>query len=202
MPQGEQSFFCSIPPNCGSKEDLKMLSPGFLIAMPQLGDSNFYRSVILMLEHGETGSMGIVINRPAPLQLGNLADGQSLKVAQSRQSDPVFIGGPVEPHRGFVLHDCASIEEKHEVLQGLYLSITLDALRPLLQEEQCKLRFFLGYAGWGPKQLEKEISSGAWLFSDARANSTLEGDPQHLWDATLREMGVDPAMLVAGGGIQ
>jgi len=179
-----------------------MLSPGFLIAMPQLGDSNFYRSVILMLEHGETGSMGIVINRPAPLQLGNLADGQSLKVAQSRQSDPVFIGGPVEPHRGFVLHDCASIEEKHEVLQGLYLSITLDALRPLLQEEQCKLRFFLGYAGWGPKQLEKEISSGAWLFSEARANSTLEGDPQHLWDATLREMGVDPAMLVAGGGIQ
>lgn len=179
-----------------------MLSPGFLIAMPQLGDSNFYRSVILMLEHGETGSMGIVINRPAPLHLGNLADGQSLEVAHSRQGDSVFIGGPVEPHRGFVLHDCASIEEKHEVLQGLYLSITLDALRPLLREPSCKLRFFLGYAGWGPKQLEQEISAGAWLFSEARANATLEGNPEQMWDATLRDMGVDPAMIVAGGGIQ
>src|SRR5262249_38091293 len=129
-------------------------------------------------------------------------DGQSLKVAQSRQNDPVFIGGPGEPHRGFLLHDSQSIEEKHEGLQSLYLSIKLDALRPLFPQEQGRLRLFLGYARLGPTEQETEISAGAWLFSEARANSTLEGDPDHLWDATLREMGVDPAMLVAGGGIQ
>ncbi len=82
------------------------------------------------------------------------------------------------------------------------MSITLDALRPLLREPGCRLRFFLGYAGWGPKQLEQEISAGAWLFSEARANATLEGNPDQMWDATLRDMGVDPAMIVAGGGIQ
>jgi len=183
-------------------KDHQMLAPGFLIAMPQLGDSNFYRSVILMLEHGETGSMGIVVNRLAPLKLGELAKGQDLSIAPRHKDDQVFIGGPVEPHRGFVLHDCASIAEKHDVIDGLYLSITLDALAPLLENANCKLRFYLGYAGWGPKQLEKEISAGAWLFSEAHARSTLEGEPDQLWDSTLRQMGVDPAMLVPAVGVQ
>jgi len=183
-------------------KDHKMLAPGFLIAMPQLGDSNFYRSVILMLEHGEKGSMGIVVNRLAPLKLGELAKGQDLSIARRNQDDQVFIGGPVEPHRGFVLHDCATIAEKHDVIEGLYLSITLDALRPLLENADCKLRFYLGYAGWGPKQLEKEISAGAWLFSEAHARPTLEGEPHQLWGSTLRQMGVDPAMLVPAVGIQ
>jgi putative transcriptional regulator len=180
---------------------VKNLAPGLLLAMPQLGDPNFYRSVVLMIEHSETGSMGIVVNRGAPLTLGELARGQNMGISSGRASQPVFMGGPVEPQRGFVLHDDASLPEKHPVLPGLYLSVTLDALGPLLENPGPRLRFCLGYAGWGPKQLESEIASGSWLFAEATAESVLELDPARLWETTLRGMGVDPAMLVMGRGM-
>lgn len=183
-------------------KDPSNLAPSFLIAMPQLGDPNFHRSVVLVVEHGEAGSMGLVINRAAPLSLGDLARGQSMQIATVRESENVFVGGPVEPHRGFVLHDSKVIEEKHEVVPGLYLSFTVDALQPLLQDSTCKLRFCLGYSGWGPKQLEREIAAGAWLYTEASAQPTLEGEPDQLWNTTLREMGLDPAMILPGGGIQ
>jgi len=169
--------------------------------MPQLGDPNFQRSVVLMIEHGEGGSMGLVVNRGAPLTLGELARGQSMKIAPERNQDPVFIGGPVESHRGFILHDDASVAEKHPVLPGLYLSVTLDALGPLLESPTPHVRFCLGYAGWGPKQLEAEMAAGSWLFSEATAKAILEGNPSQLWEETLRGMGVDPAMLMMGKGL-
>lgn len=169
--------------------------------MPQLGDPNFYRSVVLMIEHGETGSMGLVVNRGAPLTLGELARGQNMDISQERSGQPVFLGGPVEPQRGFVLHDDARLPEKHPVLPGLFLSVTLDALGPLLENPGPRLRFCLGYAGWGPKQLENEIAAGSWLFTEATAESVLEVEPGKLWETTLRGMGVDPAMLVMGRGM-
>lgn len=169
--------------------------------MPQLGDPNFHRSVVLMIEHGEGGSMGLVVNRGAPLTLGELARGQSLKIALERSQDPVFIGGPVESHRGFILHDDDSVAEKHPVMPGLYLSVTLDALSPLLESSTPHLRFCLGYAGWGPKQLESEMAAGSWLFSEATPKAILEGNPAQLWEETLRAMGVEPAMLMMGKGL-
>lgn len=180
---------------------MKTLAPGFLLAMPRLGDPNFYRSVILMIEHGETGSMGLVINRGAPLTLGELARGQNMGIAPERVAQPVFVGGPVEPQRGFVLHDDAELLEKHPVIPGLFLSVTLDALGPLLENPTPRLRFCLGYAGWGPRQLENEIADGSWLFADATAEAVLGQEPAKLWETTLRGMGVDPAMLVMGRGM-
>lgn len=179
----------------------KSLAPGFLLAMPQLGDPNFHRAVILMIEHGQEGSMGLVVNRAAPLTLGELARTQGLPVAAERAQEAVFVGGPVEPQRGFVLHDDAAIAERHALLPGLFLSVTVDALGPLLENPVPRIRFCLGLAGWGPGQLESEIKAGSWLFADARAEAVLEGDPAHLWEQTLRDMGVDPAMLVMGGGL-
>ncbi|MDY7228860.1 YqgE/AlgH family protein [Hyalangium rubrum] len=180
---------------------MKTLAPGLLLAMPQLGDPNFHRSVVLMIEHGETGSMGLVINRGAPLTLGELARGQSMKIASERTQQSVFVGGPVEPHRGFILHDVEGIAEKHTVLPGLFLSVTLDALGPLLENPTANLRFCLGYAGWGPKQLEGEMATGSWLFAEASAQAILEGNPAQLWEETLKGMGVDPAMLMVGRGL-
>lgn len=145
--------------------------------------------------------MGLVVNRGAPLTLGELARGQSLKISPKRTEDPVFIGGPVETHRGFILHDDDSVAEKHPVMPGLYLSVTLDALGPLLQSSGPHLRFCLGYAGWGPRQLEGEMASGSWLFSEATAKALLEDPPDKLWEETLRAMGVDPAMLMMGKGL-
>lgn len=169
--------------------------------MPQLGDPNFHRSVILMIEHGDAGAMGLVVNRASPLTLKDLAKGQSLRVAAARQGEAIYVGGPVEPQRGFALHDCGDIAEKIEVCDGLYLSVTVDALQPLLENPEPRLRFCLGYAGWGPQQLEKEISAGAWLFTEAEGGPVLDEKPEKMWDATLRRMGVDPAMLLPGGGV-
>lgn len=171
------------------------------MATPQLTDSNFRRSVILMLEHGESGSMGLIINRGASLTLGDLAKNQSLTIAPEREKQPVFMGGPVENHRGFVLHDNERVTEKHEVVPGLYLSLTLDTLGPLLKDPGGRLRFCLGYAGWSAGQLESELASGSWLYAEASARPVLEGDPGLLWDHTLKSMGVDPAMLLKGKGL-
>ena len=78
---------------------MKSLAPGFLIAMPQLGDPNFRRSVVLMIEHNDEGSMGLVINHAAPLTMADLGKGQKLTVATGRAEQAVFVGGPVEPYR-------------------------------------------------------------------------------------------------------
>ena len=169
--------------------------------MPQLGDPNFHRSVVLIIEHGDGGAMGLVVNRISNLTLKDLGRGQELKVARPIEGQPVMVGGPVEPQRGFILHDSAEVSEKHEVLPGLYLSVTLDALEPLLSQGTSRLRFCLGYSGWGPRQLEKEISAGAWLFTEAAGDQVLEAIPEKMWDGTLRGMGVDPAMLLPAGGI-
>lgn len=180
---------------------MKTLAPGLLLAMPQLGDPNFNRSVILMMEHGDTGSMGLVISRAAPLTLGELAQGQGMQIAPERRLESVFVGGPVEPHRGFILHEDDSLEEKHAVLPGLHLSVTLESLGALFENPTPRIRFCLGYAGWGPKQLEGEMAAGSWLFAEAAAELIFGTEPAQLWDTTLRGMGVDPAMLMVGKGL-
>ncbi len=176
------------------------LVPGLLIATPQLADPNFQRAVVLMVEHASTGSMGLVLNRTARLTLGEVASGQELELAPGREKDRVHVGGPVEPQRGFVLHDDASQPERHRVGPGLFLSLTLDALGPLLRRPEGQLRFCLGYAGWGPGQLEEEIASGAWLTGDVTAAAAFHGEPDTLWESTLRGMGLEPGWLVPGGG--
>ena len=170
--------------------------------MPQLQDPNFHRAVVLMVEHGDGGAMGLVLNRAAPITLRDVAEGQAFTVSPTRLHEPVYMGGPVEPQRGFVLHNSPQIGEKHEVMPGLYLSVTLDALEPLLAATGHRVRFCLGYAGWGPNQLEQEIAQGAWLYGEASAEHALESDPNKLWDNVLRGMGVDPAMIVAGRGVK
>jgi putative transcriptional regulator len=164
-------------------------------------DSNFERAVILMIEHTDAGSMGLVINRTAPLTFRDLARSQEIKVAPSRRDDALLHGGPVEPYRGFVLHDSLSIEERNEVSPGLFLSVTSDALTPLLLDESACVRFCLGYAGWGPGQLEKELKLGSWLFTDANPQVVLRDDPGQIWDNTIKSMGIEPGWLVASGGV-
>lgn len=180
---------------------VKSLAPGFLIAMPQLGDPNFHRSVVLMLEHNEQGSMGLVVNHPSTLTLGDLGASQNMAVAPEREPQPVMSGGPVEAQRGFVLHDYEHVEEKQLLLPGLYLSLTMDALAPILAAEIGRVRFCLGYAGWGPKQLENELAEGSWLFCEADPSAVLETEPAQLWEETVRKMGVDPAMLLPARGV-
>jgi putative transcriptional regulator len=174
---------------------MERLSSGFLIAMPQLGDANFHRTVVLILQHGEEGARGVVLNRATRVTLEEVARGQSLSVAPRLRRQYVYAGGPVEPQRGLVLHDRAGLLEKRQLVPGLFLSEKVDALGQLLGEDTGVLRFFLGYAGWGAQQLERELAQGTWLFTEASAERVLHGDAETLWEEVLRQMGVDPAML-------
>lgn len=169
--------------------------------MPQMLDPNFSKTVVLMLEHNDEGAMGLIINRTAELTFADLGRSQKLEIAPVREDDAILVGGPVEPYRGFVLHDRESIGERAPLLPGLFLSVTTDALEPLLRDGATRLRFCLGYAGWGPGQLEKEIAQGSWLFTEAQSDRVLAADPETLWSDVIKSMGVDPAMLVTTGGI-
>jgi putative transcriptional regulator len=174
---------------------MERLSSGFLIAMPQLGDPSFHRSVVLVLQHGAEGARGLVLNRPTQVTLEDVARGQALSVAPRLARQAVYFGGPVEPQRGLVLHDRLAVVEKRALLPGLFLSETVDALEELLGDGSGRVRFFLGYAGWGPQQLERELSQGSWLFTEASGERVLKSDAETLWDEVLRQMGVNPAML-------
>jgi putative transcriptional regulator len=178
------------------------IAPGLLIAVPQLGDPNFHRAVVLMLEHGEEGAMGLVVNHPASLRLSDVAAGQELTVGVGYAHAFAFIGGPVEPERGFVLHDRSDLEEAMEVAPGLFVSGSLETLKTLLLGPPERFRLCLGYSGWGPGQLESELQDGSWLTAPVGAEHVLRTSPAHAWDTVLREMGIDPATLLHGGGLQ
>lgn len=178
------------------------LAPGFLIAVPQLADPNFERAVVLMIEHGEAGAMGIVINRPAPITLGDVARSHEIEPALPLQQAPVFLGGPVEPERGFVLHGREDLPELVQLFEGVNLSGSMETLKLLLEEGAAgAFRLCLGYAGWGPGQLERELQEGSWITAEALPRHVLETPPEEAWATVLREMGIDPAMLVQGGGL-
>ena len=176
-------------------------TPMFLIAIPQLGDPNFVRSVVLMLHHGPEGALGLVVNHPTTLTLGVFAREHGLPCHSSAKEQPIFKGGPVEPTRGWILHGDGSIGEKQDVIPGLHVSGSVDTLTSLIADGSKPMRLLLGYAGWGPGQLESEMERGSWLTVEADAKHVLATPPQDCWNAVLREMGVDPTRLALGHGI-
>lgn len=176
-------------------------SPMFLIAIPQLGDPNFLRSVVLMLHHGSDGALGLVVNHPTNLDLGSFAREHGLPCHSQAKDHPVFRGGPVEPSRGWILHADEEQSERQPIMQGLSVSGSVDTLTALLADGNKPMRLLLGYAGWGPGQLEHEMERGSWLTVEASAKHVLETPPTETWNAVLKEMGVDPARLAIGTGI-
>ncbi len=175
--------------------------PLFLIAIPQLGDPNFARSVVLLLEHNASGALGLVVNQPLTLTLGGFAHEHGLPCHSRVKESSVFRGGPVDPSRGWILHDDESVEEKQRVMGGLVLSGSITTLNHLMADGTKRLRLMLGYAGWGAGQLERELEAGSWLTVEADPKHVLDTAPSDAWAAVLREMGVDPTRLAIGTGI-
>lgn len=168
------------------------LRPGILlIAPPLLEDPNFWRSVVLLCAHGEEGSFGLILNRPTTLMLHEVLD---ISV-----SYPLFMGGPVQPETLHVLHRLGdAIPEAHPVGDGIYWGgdeeTLLDQLRinPPKPED---MRFFLGYSGWAPGQLEEECETGGWILAPANVVNIFEDAPEQLWRTVLRRMGGAYALL-------
>jgi len=177
------------------------IAPGFLVAVPTLGDPNFNRAVVLMLEHSDAGALGIVINRPGNMKMSDVARTQGVKPRAWLAGSTVFMGGPVQPERGFLLHDRDDLGESVRILDGLYVSSSSDSLRELLTTTPNGYRLCLGYAGWGPGQLERELREGAWVHTEAVPHHVLETPAKEAWETVLREMGIEPMTLLRGGGL-
>lgn len=181
--------------------EIELKAPTFLIAVPQLGDPHFFRGVVLVLEHGEEGSMGLILNKPSSLAYSTFFKSQSMRY-KGDQKALVYQGGPVQTDRAFLLHDSDHDgPETEHVLDRVRLSYSLESLRMLADDPPKHLRIFLGYAGWGPGQLAKEVTAGAWLLSTAEPDLVFNTPPSKVWEAALRDMGIDPVQLVHSGAV-
>ncbi len=183
----------------------KGLNSSLLIAMPQLRDPNFHRSVLLMIEHDTSASFGLVLNRPADLLLSDLFSSLQFEWRGDQQGR-VSWGGPVEPNSGWMLFgDSSSLgfedEQVSSVVDGVNFGGSMDVFRDIAEAPPELLRFFLGYSGWGPGQLEFEMAQGAWLSAEADPETIFEVPAEKMWDHVVRGMGIDPGSLVATAGV-
>ncbi len=184
-------------------DDVTDLTGRLLIAMPDMGDPRFERSVILLCAHGPDGGMGLVVNKPAPeIVLSDLFEQLSIPRAVPLEAR-VHIGGPVESSRGFVLHPAAYRQDDStlDVAGRFGMTATLDILRAMAAGTGPERSLVaLGYAGWGPGQLESEIARNGWLLAEGTPDLVFDGDHGGKWGRAVRSLGVDPVLLSACGG--
>lgn len=179
------------------------LTHQFLIAMPAMADPNFEGSVIYVCEHGDKGALGLVINRPTDLTLSHLFDKIDLKLEIAPWRDaPVFLGGPVQTERGFVLHQpLGEYSSSLQVSTEIALTTSKDVLEAVAGGTGPeRMLVMLGYAGWGKGQLEGEISSNAWLTVAADPTIIFDTAPESRFAAALGLLGIDPLHLTGQVG--
>ncbi|WP_041350767.1 YqgE/AlgH family protein [Nitrosococcus watsonii] len=170
----------------------------FLIAMPALNDANFARTVTLICEHNQDGAMGIIINRPLSITLDQML--QHIKVKDYPQAVgemPVFLGGPVQQERGFVLHrPIGHWETTLKIGDEVGMTTSRDILDAITQGKgPPQTLIALGYAGWGPHQLEQELAENAWLSTPASSTVVFDTPYQQRWEAAAALAGVDLSRL-------
>ena len=165
-----------------------------------MDDPNFSRSVVLLVEHNESGAMGIVCNRPSDVNLSDIGREHGIEVPAS--AGPAFIGGPVQREQGALVHRRPDLPDSVLLEDGVYLSFSLETLKALLGGDPNQYRLCLGYAGWGPGQLEREMVAGGWINSSITSKRIFDTPVEKIWDAVIRDLGIDPAFLVQGGGKQ
>lgn len=178
---------------------LNTLKDHFLIAMPSLNDPYFKHSVVYICEHDEKGAMGFIINFPVKLTLQEL-----LKNVDTIKHDPeppllnpVFLGGPLEPERGFVLHSpVADNSQSTKLNEQLMISNSNTILSTLgTINEPDKYMVTLGYASWSSGQLEKEMNDNHWLTMESQNDIIFNTPVEQRWTASLQRLGISPEQL-------
>ena len=180
------------------------LAPGLLVAMPHLLDPNFRRAVILLVRHDENGTFGVVLNRETDITAPNLCSTLEIEW-QGSEDAGIDWGGPVQPQTGWVIFDeglqVPDVDEVKNLGEGVCFAGSLEVLKRVADEPPSKLRLLLGYAGWGPGQLENELSEGAWLFAPLKNDVIFDVDPEAMWEHVVRSLGIEPATLMATRGV-
>ncbi len=173
------------------------LTGQFLISGTELVDPNFFRTVVLLIQHAADGAMGLVVNRPADVELGSIIEISDGPVAEI----PVFVGGPVEQQYLFVLHsgltDPYPREQSINPAPGIFFEPATDPLIEYLstnwlalpETDRPEVRFFAGYSGWAPGQLEDELEAGSWFTHDAAAEIVFHQNSEQGWRDALRKKG-------------
>jgi putative transcriptional regulator len=164
--------------------------PVLLVASPELRDPNFAQTVVLVIFPKDGGPLGVILNRPTPFTLGKLFPSQPKLQART---DLVYFGGPIRLEAlMFLYRDARPLEGATAVLDDLYLSGNGDLLDQLLAQPGKRfLRYYVGYSGWAPVQLQLEVAEGAWYVLPADLETILNGDPKRMWrDLLLRATAV------------
>lgn len=179
------------------------LSGQLLIAMPQMQDPRFSRAVIFMCMHNEGGAMGLVINKLIDsLTLPSLLDQLGIEGSAISVKTPVHFGGPVEAHHGFVLHSADYVEDCTLVVEGgVALTASLGILRAMADGKGPRHSFLaLGYAGWGPGQLDRELQANGWLHVQSDETILFDAALQDKWLKALGKIGISPVALSSEAG--
>jgi putative transcriptional regulator len=178
-----------------------------LLSMPQLQDPNFSRTVVLLCEYGPEGAFGLVLNRPTDMAASEMV---RLEPPIASGNDmPLWIGGPVEPDRGWILLGDAPSGSSGEpstefklIRDGLYLSTSQTLLREVLEARPApRARVIAGYAGWGPGQLDEELAHSSWLMADVDLDIVFDVPPHAMWETAIRRIGADPSLLTTSHGV-
>jgi putative transcriptional regulator len=189
---------------------LGVLAPGMLIAAPPLGDPNFDRTVVLLALHGVEGALGFVVNRTAPMTLGELLSHAGYPDAASSNDAPVYLGGPVQPSSGWIvsLDPALSADESGVIAVGERVRVTssrtaFDALARDVEHKATddadpkRRMVVLGYSGWGPGQLEGEIAAGAWLPVPLDESVLFDIALGEKWERAYALLGLIPAGMMS-----
>ncbi len=179
-------------------EEDSCLAGQLLIAMPGMKDPRFEKTVIYMCAHNPDGAMGLVINRPLEsLSFPDLLEQLEIDPVGGGERIEVHFGGPVESGRGFVLHSRDYLQEATMVVDSdIALTATVDILKAIADGDGPRRSLLaLGYAGWGPGQLDSEIKSNGWLHVAADRELVFGGNPAGKWEQAMGKIGVDPRML-------
>ena len=188
-------------------ESVLNLANHFLIAMPQLEDEFFARSVVYVCEHNERGALGLVINKPGSLSFKALLEKIELPMGRADLADqPIFRGGPVQTDRGFVLHDPVVLDPPHAeeavyastltIPGGLEMTTSKDILEAVAHGAgPRRVLVTLGYSSWGEGQLESEIARNSWLTVSADADLVFDAPVAQRYDQALRLLGLESWML-------
>lgn len=163
------------------------LAPCLLIASPLLLDPNFLHTVVLVIEHDEEGALGIILNRPLPVTLAQICQESELPFAGPDEAT-AWRGGPVDPQRGIILVRGGIPDDEDTVLDFThFVSHRKGLLEELMADPESQFRLFLGYAGWGPGQLDGELDQGAWNRRSLNSGWLMHPDPTGLWTVAIQE---------------
>ena len=179
------------------------LTGHLLLAMPGMADPNFQHAVTYICEHSPSGALGIIINKPMDMDLGEVFEQLSLAAeTPALCAQPVLRGGPVQTERGFVLHEMPrKWDATTSVGHSIYVTTSQDILTDIAAGKgPARMVLALGYAGWGAGQLEEEILHNAWLTVPATADIVFETPYEQRWKAAVHSLGINLASLSLDAG--